>query len=84
MMAKTEPSTLDAAFIAQAHSTMFPLATSAGSGRFPPRPASARSPVGKGMPMAKPSGTSNPALTSSLARNGRPTKLPSNPGRTAT
>ena len=72
MMARTEPRTLEAAFIAQAHSTRFPPVSSAGgTGSSHSAPARARSPVGNGMPMAKPNGTSSPALTSEFHDEGQ-------------
>src|SRR3989441_9335897 len=53
-MASTEPSTLEAAFMAQAHSTAFSWAACPGSDGLLEK---ARSPVGNGIPMANPSGT---------------------------
>ncbi len=62
-MASTEPSTLAAAFIAQAHSTalsslLAPLGTSSTGPA-----ASARKPVGNGIPITKPSGANSRPLT---------------------
>ena len=58
--------TLDAAFMAHAHSTA--PCSSRSSSRF--ADDRARSPLGNGMPMAKPSGTSSNALISSFAVKG--------------
>src|SRR5690349_21782666 len=66
-MARTEPSTLEAAFMAQAHSTAFSSAVCPGSGDLLEK---ARSPVGNGIPMANPSGTRSTTLTMSFAANG--------------
>ena len=92
-IASTDPSTLDAAFKAQAHSTAFASAGfvttlvveeleagKVGTGA----PARACRPVGKGIPMANPSGTSSTALTNSLMANGKPTSEERMSGRTKT
>jgi len=91
-MARTDPRTLEAAFIAQAHSTaLSPVSRSgcsipelttgnSGAGAL----ARARRPVGKGIPIAKPSGTNSAALTNSLAMNGSPTNVLRIVGRTNT
>ena len=63
-IASTEPSTLDAAFIAHAHSTA-PVRLRALAARI--LGDKARRPLGNGMPMAKPSGTSSSALTNSFS-----------------
>src|SRR5208283_3184338 len=81
-IASTEPSTLDAAFIAHAHST---------APRFVESPSSvaalyerARKPLGKGIPIARPSGISSAALINSFATNGRPTSIPNSGGKANT
>src|SRR5439155_3233450 len=70
-MASTEPSTLEAAFMAQAHSTAFSSAACPGSDGLLEK---ARSPVGNGIPMANPSGTKSTPLTITFAANGKPTR----------
>src|SRR6185503_2473814 len=75
-MASTEPSTLAAAFIAQAHSTACDSAA-LDSGLH-----NARRPVGKGMPMANPSGTSTAPLTTSFTKKATPTRAFKSTGRT--
>src|SRR5580704_8935781 len=66
-MARTDPSTLEPAFMAQAHSIALSLASAVWE------LASARKPLGNGMPMANPNGASKVALTASLATKGMPT-----------
>ena len=63
-MASTDPKTLAAAFIAQAHSTEFSDAFLSPNFVTIRRADRARSPVGKGMPITKPSGARRIALTS--------------------
>src|SRR5207245_6425446 len=58
-MASTEPSTLEAAFMAQAHSTAFSLAVRPESDGLLEK---ARSPVGNGITMARPSGNKSTPL----------------------
>ena len=58
-MASTDPRTLAAAFIAQAHSTEFPEAECIAD--LSGAEARARRPVGKGIPITKPRGTSSNA-----------------------
>src|SRR5919198_3667099 len=67
-MASTDPSTLEAAFIAHAHSMALVLPAFRDVARRV-SPAICRKPVGKGMPMANPSGTSRIPLTTSLAES---------------
>src|SRR5208283_758353 len=78
-IASTEPSTLDAAFIAHAHSTA-PLLME-GMTSLSMFDESARKPLGKGIPMARPSGISSAALISSFTTNGKPTSAPSSGGK---
>ena len=63
-MAETEPSTLAAAFIAQAHSTALSAAPAPAGYSGAGKAANARKPVGNGIPMTKPSGISRTPLTS--------------------
>src|SRR5215470_13547581 len=80
-IASTDPSTLEAAFMAQAHSTALLLVSgNSGTGAL----ASDRNPVGKGMPMAAPSGIRIKALTISLSPNGNPTSAPKSEGSSKT
>ena len=68
IIAMTDPRTLAAALSAQAHSTVL----------------TRRSPVGKGMPIRKPSGASTMPLMSSLIANGSPMAAESSQGNKAT
>ena len=71
-IASTDPRTLAAAFIAQAHSTA--LSDAAGNSAAG-MAASARSPVGNGIPITNPSGTSSVLLISALLTVPNQTRL---------
>src|SRR5271165_6691298 len=73
-MARTDPSTLAAAFIAQAHSITL-------SEVVEDRAASPRNPVGNGMPMTNPSGTRNRPLSTKRYLKLNPTSAANRPGR---
>ncbi len=65
-IASTDPSTLEAAFMAHAHSMAFESCKDALS------LARERNPVGKGIPMTKPNGTSMAAQINSFMMKGCP------------
>src|SRR5258708_32836000 len=80
-MASTDPSPLEEAFIAQAHSTALSLPVAPmGTSRTGPAD-NARKPVGNGIPITKPRGARSRALTTSRYSNLSPTQAVKTWGR---
>ncbi len=86
MMANTEPRTLEAAFIAQAHSTRFPLLSSAAGWRQFVRAAARQGPQtgGKRHAHGEAQRDQQPGTDQQFAMKGRPTSRSSRPGSTTT
>src|SRR5262249_51844359 len=81
-MARTEPRTLAAAFIAQAHSTALSAASCSRENSDFDDAANKRKTVGKGIPITNPRGIKSAAATSSRDSNPKPTRAAKRPGRT--